>query len=354
MAETLRPAEGSPRTSCGPALTHAVNAARQPDLIHGPLYPLALAVAIRIAGAQDTVVSLVSGAFYLLSVPLVYLLGRQMFRHSIALTATLAFALNPVVLDYATSGLHVTLLVFLIALLFYVMLRLKRAQTPPHGTGVSQRAPAGPPSLGRPGDLWSRIGASSPPGALPVREFVAAGVLTGLLYTADSLFTWIVPVVAATVIWGQPKKGRAALLFGVPFAVVALPWMVRNGLLAGNPIFGLRGAEVWMGTNDYPGNIGYRMLAGSLAPTAELFQSIIRKLLSGINLILFGLPQLQSTLVLAFFVPSLLFRLRGPAADSLRGVSVLCSASLGLSRSSAGRSSSSRPCATGRQRRHRL
>ena len=282
------------------ALSHGDDATRQPDLVHGPLYSFVLALAFGLAGARDTVVSTISGLCYLLTMPILYMLGLKLFRPAIARVATLVFALNPLVLDYASSGTHIPLATLLATSLFLVMIRLMRNSESPT------------------------------PDASPNRDLAWAGILTALVYLTDPIFFWIVPAVSAAIIWSRPAKGKASLVFGLSLAVVALPWMIRNGVLTGNPIFGLRGAEVWMGTGVYPGNIGYRMLPGSFAPTTELFESIVQKLLIGLNQIVQGLPRLSSTLILAFFVPSLLFRLKDESADSLRRTSLLCFASLCL------------------------
>src|SRR5262249_41665743 len=103
------------------ALTHGNNPLRQPDLVHGPLYPLVLAIAFGILGATDNVVAHVSTFFYLLTIPAIYLLGRKLFNPTVGLAATLIFTFNSLMLEYAISGLHITLYLFLMTCLLLVM-----------------------------------------------------------------------------------------------------------------------------------------------------------------------------------------------------------------------------------------
>jgi hypothetical protein len=100
--------------------------------------------------------------------------------------------------------------------------------------------------------------------------------------------------------------------------------MVRNGLMTGNPVFGLRGMEVWMDTRTYPGTLGYRVEPGGLVPSALLFQDVMRKLAVGFGTVIETLPQITASWLLAFFIPSLLFRFSDQAATTLRNVMVLC------------------------------
>ncbi len=283
------------------ALAHGAVPTRQPDVVHGPLHPFLLALMFGILGAKDNAASLVSGILYLITVPLVYRLGKQMFSIPVARVGALVFALHPLMLDYATSGLHVSLAILLSTWLFLTLFSLLEF--------TSNRTTQG----------------------LPRGLLISAGVATGLLYLTDPIFVWIVPCVSGAVVWRlAPRAVPAAILFGVSLGVLILPWMVRNALLTGNPVFGLRGAEVWMGTRVYPGTVGWRMLPGDLAPTGDLFQAFLNKLLVGINMILHGLPEMASNWLLAFFLPSLLFRFKDPVVGSLRAIGLIFFASLCL------------------------
>src|SRR5688500_9722008 len=109
------------------ALEHGGDPLAQPDMTHGPLYPFLLALAFGALGAKDGVVAAVSGFFYLLTIPVVYLLGARIFNRSVALVVALIFTFNALMLEYAVSGLHITLYIFLASSLLLVMFGLCRA-----------------------------------------------------------------------------------------------------------------------------------------------------------------------------------------------------------------------------------
>src|SRR5207237_533585 len=114
-------------------------------------------------------------------------------------------AVNALLLEYAASGLHITLYVFLTTCLLLTMYDL----------AARPRSPGSP--------LRS---------ALPKNKLILAGILTGLLYLTDPIFFWIMPVILVLVIQLNPERRlQAALWFLLPLAVLVLPWMVRNGRL---------------------------------------------------------------------------------------------------------------------------
>ena len=102
------------------ALTHGSNPLAQPDVTHGPLYPFLLALAFGMLGAKDTTVAIVSGVFYLLTIPVLYRLGVRVFSRAVGLLAALIFTFNALMLEYAASGLPITLYVFLMTCLLLV------------------------------------------------------------------------------------------------------------------------------------------------------------------------------------------------------------------------------------------
>lgn len=292
------------------AATHGGNALGQPDVVHSPLYPFILALSFSALGAKDTIAAAVSGIFYLLTIPVVYRLGVRAFSRAVGLVTALIIAFNALLLEYAASGLHITLYIFLMTSLMLVMYHIaayardvRASQEKPESGGVADE--------------------SIP---LPRNSFIAAGVLTGLLYLTDPIFFWIIPFVLGTVfVLNQTRRVRALLLFCVPLAILILPWMARNAALTGNPFFGLRGLELWMNTkNHYPGYIGYRMTPRDLIPSVGLFKDIVQKTLFGAGQVIQHFPQVTASWVLAFFLPSLLFRFTDEAANTLRRILMTC------------------------------
>jgi hypothetical protein len=104
-----------------------------------------------------------------------------------------------------------------------------------------------------------------------------------------------------------------------------LPWMARNMALTGNPVFGLRGMEVWMNTRGfYPGDSAYRQFPSEIIPGGGVFKAVLQKVLLGLSQIIRAFPEITASWILAFFLPCLLFRFSDAAANTLRRVMVLC------------------------------
>ncbi|HTE19352.1 MAG TPA: hypothetical protein VK689_13340, partial [Armatimonadota bacterium] len=63
-----------------PSGAEPVNLTRQPELLHGPAYPFVLALAFGALGTKDAVPAWVSALFYVLTVPVLYVLGTRVFN----------------------------------------------------------------------------------------------------------------------------------------------------------------------------------------------------------------------------------------------------------------------------------
>jgi 4-amino-4-deoxy-L-arabinose transferase-like glycosyltransferase len=279
------------------ALTPGANPLALPDGWHGPLYPFLLALSFGLLGAKDTVAAGVSGLFYLLTIPLVFLLGRRVFNYTVGVISASIFTCNALLLEYAASGLHITLYIFLMTALLYVMYVIAKAR--------SEEAE-------RP--------------ALLTGKCVLAGVLTGLLYLTDPIFFWVMPFVAGAIVFMGPRRQlRALAMFGIPLALLVLPWMVRNNTLTGNPIFGMHGRDIRLGTQGhYPGVSVYRVFPEDLAPSVDLFKAVVEKILLGAGQAIEAFPEISASWVLAFFLPCLLFRFTDPATNILRRIMMWC------------------------------
>jgi len=280
------------------ALTHGDNALRQPEMIHGPLYPLILALAFGALGAKDAVVAGVSGIFYLLTIPVLYRLGVRVFNRAVALITVLIYTFNALMLEYAISGLHITLFVFLTTSLLLAVYNIAA-----HNRNHTDRQQF----------------------RVPRAQLVLAGLLTGALYLTDYDFFWFVPVMIFAILWlNTAKRVSAFFWFITPLVVLIAPWMARNALVAGNPIFGLRGYEIWMNTALYPEMSAYRMAPAELIPSVQLFKAVVKKVLLGTGQAIRAFPQVTASWVLAFFLPSLLFRFTDVATNAVRRVMMYC------------------------------
>ena len=286
------------------ALTHGTDVLRQPDVTHGPLYPLLLALAFGILHAKDQAVALVSSFFYVATVPMVFRLGTRVFTRTVGLLAALLFTFNSLMLEYAISGTHNTLCIFLMTCLLLALYEL----------GAQERAESGVAQK------------------LPRLNLVLVGILSGLLYLSDYAFFWVLLLVAGCVIWQMRRRAAGIAFYAVPMALLVLPWMLRNAALTGNPVFGLRGLEIMMNTQDhYPGFTAYRMTGSDLVQSSSLFQDIMRRGARSLANVIQSFPQIAGSWVLAFLLPGLLFRFADPAANRVRSVMMGCALALTLS-----------------------
>jgi len=281
-----------------PPGSHGLNALAQPDVTHGPLYPFLLALAFGMNsqhGANDATVAIVSGVFYLLTIPVMYILGVRVFSNAVGLLSVVILTFNTLFLEYAASGLPITLYIFLMTCLMLVV----------YNIAVRSRTAGG---------------------KLPVSQYVLAGVFTGLLYLTDPIFIWIVPFVIGTIYTLTPsRKPQAIAAILLPMCILMLPWMARNAMLTTNPVFGLKGMEIWMNTNGYyPDLTAYRQFPSEILPGVGVFTAIVKKMVLEIGQIILVFPQLSASWILAFLLPCLLFQFANTAANALRRLMMFC------------------------------
>ena len=282
------------------ALTHGSNPLRQPEMMHGPLFPFCLALLFGGMGANDVAAANTSGLFYLLTIPLIYQLGRRLFTPTVGSYAALLFTVNAVTLQYAVSGRPVTLAMFLMtALLLTIHTLAKRAPD----------VAAGP--------------------TVPRAALIFLALLAALLYLTDPIFFWLFPVLLGLVFWLHPPcRVRAVAVFGLALTGFCLPWIVRNALLGANPVFGLRAMDLWAHTLVYPDSTAYRTFPKDLYPGEFMLNAVARKMFLNASMSLDLFPQVALSWILAFFLPSLLFRFRDEAAHAVRQATLFCFAAL--------------------------
>ena len=280
------------------ALTHGFNPVHQPELMHGPLFPFVLALFFGARGISDAAAMQASGLFYLLTIPAVFTLGKRLFNPSVGRYAALLYTVNALWLDYAVSGWHITLCAFLVTCLFLAF----------HATAKQGQNAGRKPGRG----AW-----------------ISFGLCAGALYLADPMFFWIIPVVLVLAARVSPElRVRAVLTVGISAGFLCLPWMLRNSLLGANPIFGLRAMDLWGHTTQYPESAVYRASPTGLLPGVAMLNSAARKMLVNASLTFDTLPQVAASWVLAFFLPSLLFRFRNEVTHKVRNAMLACLLSL--------------------------
>lgn len=191
-----------------------------PELTHPPLYILILAVSFLIASARDGTVVAVSIIFFWAGAAWVWYWGRKIFDHRTAALALLLYGLNPILLRVSINGSPVPFLAFLLFVLGYFLY---------HSRADSRFFPA------------------------------AAGAVIGLAYlTRYSSGLWLLP--AAFFLVGEDRRYRfRRLIFLAGGALlVALPWLIRNWVVAGGPFFTLDGFKPSMFSDPRPGYILWR------------------------------------------------------------------------------------------------
>lgn len=209
-----------------------------PDLWRAPLWPAVLAVFIRVLGATDQAVAIATGAFYIAGAAMVFLLGRELFGDLTAFASALIYIFSAQNLLNSVSGMTETVSIFMMVLAVYL------------------------PVASRARNRWWGD--------------VLAGAALGLFYLARYNALLFVPFFAL-FLWYR-RRGESRNFFGryrlktkradtlwpvvrylAAFILVISPWLIRNYLLMGDPLFSLQKFEPAMFTAAYPGYSMYMM-----------------------------------------------------------------------------------------------
>jgi 4-amino-4-deoxy-L-arabinose transferase-like glycosyltransferase len=267
------------------SLAGVARAERHPDLYNAPLYPLVLAVAFNLFGANDRAVGLVSVLFGLLTALLAYFVGTRLVDQRAGALSAVLVSLSTGFLYASTSGLNITLLAFLITLGFYLILR--------HSGSLR----------------WS----------------IACGAVWGLTclaeYTAVAL---IVPAIVLVVLAQRELRLKHAGAFAVGLVVVLLPWMVRNWLVAGGPLTSLKACSIAAYGTSYPVTSLYRYpmeKLDSVAPMTFMMGNlgeVAKKLLLNLGALISYLPRLLGLCVLPLVGVALVLDLGSGRANRLK------------------------------------
>lgn len=249
-----------------------------PELTYPPLHIWWSSMVMRALGATEQAAAHGSGLAFVLTVPLVFFLGLRLFDPRTASLATVFYITNSFFLEYAISGLESSLLALLVTGLLLVLYLAAKA---------GQRE----------------------------MVFVAVGgVLLGLIYLTK--YVWVLAGLPALVYLltmnDQRRLARAAVFLGLAL-LVALPWLIRNQRLTGNPFFTLRSTELLSQTKAYPGNSLYRSYAdyipGFVAFAVQNPKAIFEKVRSGLAIFYLRIAVLAGAFLTPFFLVAILVRL---------------------------------------------
>lgn len=170
-----------------------------PGSYQPPFYPLFLAAVLALGGRSLLAVQLVQVALGLLTVGLVYGLGRAWFGRRAGLIAAAWCAVSADLVCFAHYYFSETLFVCLLVAVLYLLVR-----------GAAPPAPA---------------------------AAAAAGLLAGLAALTRGVAVYALPLLAAWLVWRHaeraPRALRRAALFLLAAALPIVPWSVRSTRLHG-------------------------------------------------------------------------------------------------------------------------
>lgn len=170
-----------------------------PNLYRAPLPAIADASFYKLTGDIVKAGVLSSGIFYLLSIPLLYILAIKLTNFRTAVVAVVLYVSDRFVSISSYNGMTESLAAFLLLCLLLVCFS----------------------------------------GKLSIAKCFLAGIICGLGYLARSQFVSVIPAGILLVWLGIEKKARprGLVLLLAGFLIAAGPWLIRNAVLTGNPCF---------------------------------------------------------------------------------------------------------------------
>ncbi|MEY2536943.1 MAG: hypothetical protein QOG67_683 [Verrucomicrobiota bacterium] len=184
------------------------------DTYNAPLPPLVYAIPLlAVKGSWkmgptdllytgDSAVAITSILLFLLSIAVLFFTTRRLFDQRLAIMVCALILLSDMLWQYTLSGLPQMLMLLLFNCTLYVLVRAVQAKYA---------------------------------GEKVTRWLIAAGLGFGLLALAHALTIWIfVPALIFCILF-FPPRGLAAAIVLAAFAVVYVPWLIRNYVVCGNP-----------------------------------------------------------------------------------------------------------------------
>jgi hypothetical protein len=277
---------------------------QHPDLANAPLYPVLLALALKVMPfpypdlaavkdfsvyTPDLCIAIFNQVLFFVAVWMVWRLARRLFDEPVAWVSAGAFAGSDLFWRFSVSGQSTLLLIVIVLGVVEVLARMEPE---------------------------TREGATRSEGWL-LRMAAFAGLLVGLAGMTRYSFGWLIaPVALFLGSLPTPRKAGMMACAVATFVLVMAPWVIRNVALAGTP-FGTAGYAVLQNTGLY----SEHQLERTLNPDFSLMDGamIWHKLLTGLREILEKeLPRLGGSWVSAFFLVGLMVPFRNPTLRRLR------------------------------------
>lgn len=176
-----------------------LDAAPWPNVYRFPLPTLVYAVFFSFVADPVWAGLAQAGLFYVLTAPLIFVLGCRCAGWGAGVLALLLYLSDPLLLESGLNGMSEALALFLTVLTFVV-------------------------ALAAGGRAW---------------RWVLVGAACGLAFLARTNLVFLAPLAALLALvegWGSGGPKRAGLVF-VGAVAVAAPWLVRNQMVAGEPLY---------------------------------------------------------------------------------------------------------------------
>ena len=178
------------------------NALRHPSLFSPPLYSVLLALFFTIFAVGNAGILLCEIALYLAQVALLFLASERLFGIRVAVLATLMLMLNPLMMKYTLMGGEMVLPVLLFSLFLCVAYCAE-------GRGIAGSA--------------------------------ACGAALGLCSLANPVFlVFVIPVGGYILVTRSVSRWINLFAFLGGFLLLGGPWLIRDWVLTGQPLWGLR------------------------------------------------------------------------------------------------------------------
>ena len=216
-----------------------------------PGYPSVIAAHASLFGRLNTV-KYTQVAVALLTIWLLWRFTRAHFGPRAATIAAFLLALSPTHAFYASSLWSEC---FYTAILFGMVSAIGWARgEPPGGLEAAPTAAPTPNSSGGDQEAAPAVGPNRVPALL---RAAAVGILLGACVLFRGVATYLLPLVAITLVWGRWRSGaawRSVVAMGLAAALTVAPYSVYATQKFGALIVSDRtlGQMLWLGDNDYP------------------------------------------------------------------------------------------------------
>jgi hypothetical protein len=235
-----------------------------PDYWRPPLYVLMICIAYFLVGVKPYAGVLVSGFFFVFIAPMTYLFGTKLSGRVVGVSAALVVMFLPQMWDYSLHALTEMSFAFLLILLVYAIY----------------------------------VGAN---------PFVT-GLAFGLCYLHRYNALAYLPAILFFFVVVDKRNWRDIGLFGAGALLLSLPWLIRNTIIAGSPMFSLQKYEIAMLTSTYPGYYLYATFdpVGPIDMLQQHAGDLLDKYMRGLNYLTGEIPRLTHPAVMLLFFGGLL------------------------------------------------